>query len=220
MPKETFHNLPSSKQQKLVDRFLREFSIHRYDDASISAVLKDLGIAKGSFYQYFESKLALFLYLQEICGTQKAKYVMQVKREDFPDFWQYFRKLYEEGIQFDQQHPLMSNFLHQIIHHIHSPTIKKLYDTWLDQIMAALTAWVQHEVDLGLFRKDIPVKSMAFFLFKITTSIMEYMRLIYGLEVEENIKKGLPVYADENGTTLMKAVDEYILLLQSTFDNQ
>ena len=65
MPKETFHNLNSEKKEAFIEAFMYEFSHRTYEEASITSVVKTLGIAKGSVYQYFDGKLDLLLYLKE-----------------------------------------------------------------------------------------------------------------------------------------------------------
>ena len=63
MPKETFFNLPEAKRQRIIDLALAEFAEKDYDTASISRIVSQAGIAKGSFYQYFENKEDLYTYL-------------------------------------------------------------------------------------------------------------------------------------------------------------
>ncbi|MDN5214032.1 TetR/AcrR family transcriptional regulator [Fulvivirgaceae bacterium BMA12] len=218
MPKETFLKLNPEKRKKITDSFLREFSTNNYDDASLTTVVKSLGIAKGSIYQYFDSKLDLFLYLQSECGAIKAKYIMHLKRDDYPDFWAYFKALYREGIKFDLNHPLESNFLHSLAKHIHAPSLKELTKKWFDQVIGVMCSWIQHEVDIGHFRDDLPVKSMAFFLYTVSISIGDYMRTMHGLNLDENIKSGKPVYAAQKGQILLQSVDEYIAMLRKAFE--
>jgi len=73
MPKATFHKLKSAKKEAIVEAFLYEFSHYTYEEASITSVVKTLGISKGSIYQYFDSKLDLLLYLKEQCEQTKMQ---------------------------------------------------------------------------------------------------------------------------------------------------
>lgn len=163
MAKETFNRLNHNKKQKIINGFLREFSINTYDEASISSVVKSLGIAKGSIYQYFENKLDLYIFLVKKCSTVKQKYIGHIKRKDFSDFWIYFRTLYEEGVKFDIENPLESNFLHNMVKNINSPSVKNIYDNLLDQIIEAFSKMIRYEINNNYFRNDLPVKTMAFF---------------------------------------------------------
>ena len=56
MPKQTFFNLPEDKRENLINIAIEEFAENDYQTASISRIVANAGIAKGSFYQYFENK--------------------------------------------------------------------------------------------------------------------------------------------------------------------
>jgi AcrR family transcriptional regulator len=62
-PKQTFFNLPEKKREKIIRAAVEEFAANGYKRASLNTIVREAGIAKGSLYQYFEHKEALFLYL-------------------------------------------------------------------------------------------------------------------------------------------------------------
>lgn len=62
MPKQTFYKLPQEKQERILAAAKNEFTHARYDDASINQIVRESGISRGSFYQYFEDKQDIFLY--------------------------------------------------------------------------------------------------------------------------------------------------------------
>ena len=63
MPKQTFFNLPDEKRERIIQCAVAEFAQKGYRQASISQMVQEAGIAKGSFYQYFEDKDDLFLHI-------------------------------------------------------------------------------------------------------------------------------------------------------------
>lgn len=63
MPKQTFFHLPKDKQDTLIQSAKEEFSRAPLHEASIANIIKNAGIPRGSFYQYFENKEDLFYYL-------------------------------------------------------------------------------------------------------------------------------------------------------------
>lgn len=63
MPSETFFRLPEGKRQRLMDAAWEEFTSVRFSDASINQIVRNAGIPRGSFYQYFEDKDDLFAHL-------------------------------------------------------------------------------------------------------------------------------------------------------------
>lgn len=216
MPKSTFLNLEAGKRKRITDAFLREFAIKTFDEASLTVVVKKLGIAKGSVYQYFEDKLDLFRFLIGECTQVKQQYVASIRREDYPDYWSYFRELYEGGYHFDAENPLQSHFLHKLSQNLNSPSINYLYDELMAQTVAAFEQMVTWEIQQGLFRKDIPVKTMGFLLYKIGVSIMEQLEVSGVINPRESIQNNQPVFAGKKHI-LMQTVDEYIRLSKDAF---
>jgi len=73
MAKSTFNNLSDDKKQRIFDSAVQEFSIRRFSEASINQIIKNAGIPKGSFYQYFTGKEDIYLYMIEEIGREKQK---------------------------------------------------------------------------------------------------------------------------------------------------
>lgn len=71
MPKLTFNNLSTDKKQRIFDAAVLEFSSKPFKDASINQIIKKAQIPKGSFYQYFEDKEDLYLYMMKRIEGEK-----------------------------------------------------------------------------------------------------------------------------------------------------
>lgn len=63
MPKETFYRLPDEKRERIMAAAEREFLENSFEAASINRIIKEAAIPRGSFYQYFEDKKDIFLYI-------------------------------------------------------------------------------------------------------------------------------------------------------------
>jgi len=59
----TFNNLAAEKQDLILRAAVREFGEYGFRQASVNRIVERTGIAKGSLYQYFANKEALFLYV-------------------------------------------------------------------------------------------------------------------------------------------------------------
>ncbi|NBU62967.1 MAG: TetR/AcrR family transcriptional regulator [Chloroflexia bacterium] len=70
MPSDTWWNLDARKRQLIIDACLDEFAAHNFAHASLSTIVKGLGIAKGSIYQYFADKEALYLFVLKYAHDQ------------------------------------------------------------------------------------------------------------------------------------------------------
>lgn len=56
MPKSTFYNLNDEKREKIEKALRNEFSKNLFEKTSISNIIEEAQIPRGSFYQYFEDK--------------------------------------------------------------------------------------------------------------------------------------------------------------------
>lgn len=60
---ETFQNLSQQKKERIIHAALTEFSAHPFNEASITNIVKNADISRGSFYQYFDNKENLYQFL-------------------------------------------------------------------------------------------------------------------------------------------------------------
>ena len=63
MPKSTFFNLSSEKREKIEKAIENEFGRTTFEKASISNIIENAKIPRGSFYQYFEDKEDAIKYI-------------------------------------------------------------------------------------------------------------------------------------------------------------
>src|SRR5919112_423758 len=108
MPKSTFFNLPQEKRATIMNAAIEEFAEYGLENASTNRIVKNSGIAKGSFYQYFEDKQDVFMHMLEV--------IEQKEREFFTgkpppgthlDTFHYFRWMIKTGMEFGLSHPRM-----------------------------------------------------------------------------------------------------------------
>lgn len=78
MPKQTFFNLPEEKRRKIETAALDEFARHGFKSSNMNRIVAVAGIAKGSFYQYFEDKKDLYFHLIEVTGQEKIRRIQPV----------------------------------------------------------------------------------------------------------------------------------------------
>lgn len=75
MPKDTFKNLNENKKKRIFESAVQEFSTRRFSEASLNQIVKAAGIPWGSFYQYFDSKEDLYLYVLDEIRKEKKEVV-------------------------------------------------------------------------------------------------------------------------------------------------
>jgi len=75
MIKRTFYNLPAEKREKIIDVTRREFSKGNRKKITINSVIKNAGISRGSFYQYFDDKLDLVELITEDMFSRMVDFI-------------------------------------------------------------------------------------------------------------------------------------------------
>jgi len=106
MPYETFYNLPVEKQENILAVAIKEFSNQSYTAASISAIVRNAGIAKGSFYQYFADKKDLYLYVLQLGMARKLELVTQFRSSSNNlKTFDYLKWMMQASVQFELAYP-------------------------------------------------------------------------------------------------------------------
>lgn len=114
MPKETFFNLPEAKRDAITAIAIEEFAEHAYSDVSISRIVARAGIAKGSFYQYFEDKEDLYAYLLDLIVERKrALFSLDHPDPQHVGVFNYLRWIAANGVRFEQAYPQLSRLAYR-----------------------------------------------------------------------------------------------------------
>jgi AcrR family transcriptional regulator len=69
-----------SSRERLIEAAARVFSARGYKGATVSAILADAGLSKGTFYWHFDSKEDLFFALLEERVEQPTRALMELSR--------------------------------------------------------------------------------------------------------------------------------------------
>ncbi len=114
MPKATFFNLPQEKQNRILEIAAGEFAAHPYNVASISKIVRQAGIAKGSFYQYFEDKKGLYQTLIEIGTDAKLNLLEELPAPDpNSDLFDYLKWQFLGTVIFEVRYPDLAGVLNR-----------------------------------------------------------------------------------------------------------
>ncbi|MBK9208259.1 MAG: TetR/AcrR family transcriptional regulator [Anaerolineales bacterium] len=108
MPKQTFLNLPQEKRTIITNAAVDEFAAYGFEAASINRIVAASGIAKGSFYQYFEDKMDVFRHLLDLLTQEKVEFFKD-KHPPSPSqsVFDYFRWVTKAGMEFNSAYPRM-----------------------------------------------------------------------------------------------------------------
>lgn len=106
MAKDTFLNLEKTKKQHIIEAAILEFSRTIPDHINIQNIIKDAQIPRGSFYQYFENKEDLYVFILLYIGEQKQNFFLNHTLNTDQPFLSYLKDLYVLSYQFMIENPI------------------------------------------------------------------------------------------------------------------
>lgn len=184
MPKETFFNLPEEKRQRILDLAIEEFAHHDYQTASISRIVAEAGIAKGSFYQYFEDKADLYRYLLNLIFQEKQRVLSTIQPPD-PQMgtFAFLRWLFSVSINFEFINPKLAQMGYRAMNNQTLPEEIMIQGKEAGRLY--FKQLVQAGMARGDLRSDLDVDAAAFLINTLITEFGYYLIQRLGLRREE-----------------------------------
>lgn len=152
MPRNTFLNLPKAKRKLIESVSLDEFAKYGFEQASINRIVKAAGIAKGSFYQYFEDKFDLFKHLLNVIGQMKLAYVSPVLQNPFEhDFFTLLEELYRTGLEFGRDNPKAAEIGLEMFQNKTNPS----FQAFMEESKSLGEAFYLNLLDLAISKNEV-----------------------------------------------------------------
>jgi AcrR family transcriptional regulator len=184
MPKQTFFNLLQEKRDTIVSAAVGEFAEYGYEGASINRIVANSGIAKGSFYQYFEDKMDVFRHLIDLLAQEKTEFFKDKHPPSMGQgVFEYFRWLLKTGLEFNSVQPHMTQAVARILFReglFYGP----LFQDYQQQTKDALTGMIQHAMELGEVDPSVDLE-LAVMVMEIWTNAITTYVLNEGMKQED-----------------------------------
>lgn len=170
MPKSTFYNLSDDKKDRIFDAALQEFSTRRFSEASLNQIIKNAGIPKGSFYQYFDNKEDLYLYMREVVSKEMAELLSNINGMD-PDA-DVFEVIKQETREFLERGKVKPGYVEvaMLMEIDDSEFIKKIHKSSSNRYVKM----VEHDKERGLIKPEVDSELVINMI--STFSLHEYYR--------------------------------------------
>ena len=108
---EKFLNLPTEKQNIIIDAALTSFGANGYKKTSIKDIASAAGISKAMIFHYFGTKKALYLYLINLCGSIFKNEMDEKFDNGITDFFDRIMLATRIEISIMKKHPSIFSFL-------------------------------------------------------------------------------------------------------------
>ena len=186
MPKQTFYNLDESKKVKIYEASLNEFARTNYESAKVSNIIKEAGIPRGSFYQYFEDKLDLYHYIFDEIAKRKIEYMGDIQsRMHTMNFFDLWEELYVRGARFGIENPRLLDITKHLL-----SSKDQIYDKLMgNNIKLAVDYYIQMieaNKESGLIRESVDSKTLANLLIESTLNVAVDNLVVSG-DFEKNL---------------------------------
>ena len=202
MPNQTFFNLPDKKRQTITKLAIAEFANNDYKNASITKIVKQAKIAKGSFYQYFEDKKELYLYLVDLANKEKLAFMQKAKApESNMRFFPYLRWLFDMGTKFDLTHPALSQIINRAVYG-DLPFREEVLAMTQASSNEYIKQLVQNGIEQGDVANDINPDMAGFAIATLGEGLRHYIPAQLGINTKQLADKGVDADID------MKAINQ------------
>jgi AcrR family transcriptional regulator len=198
MPNQTFFNLPENKREIIVKVAIEEFATKDYNSVSISRIAKESNIAKGSFYQYFQDKKDLYLYLLDLLGKTKLSFLQNNHPPKSKlDFYEYLSWLLEINMNFDLTYPTLSRLSYRAFYGVlpfQEPKIeaaKKAFSELISQMVIKGVA--DGDID-----RDIDIELAVFVVDTLINAFSNYLPQKLGVSSSKLSREGASALDDES----------------------
>jgi AcrR family transcriptional regulator len=197
MPKETFYNLPEKKRDRILSTAVEEFATNSYDQASINRIVANAGIAKGSFYQYFEDKQDLFFYLLDLMVETKSTYISPyLQNPDQHDFFTLLREIYLSGLQFARDYPKYTEIGNRLLEDQNSAVFRKYSKSRSPIAEEYFTKLIDMAIDRKEIRNDIDRRLLVYMVASMNSMVIEYHARYVSKQYDETMMETLDTFID------------------------
>jgi len=176
---------------------LNEFAEYSFDQASINRIVANSSIAKGSFYQYFEDKQDLFLYLTQLAAKEKINYISPLMQNlDNHDFFTLLREIYNSGLQFAAEHPKYAAISQKLLENKDAPIYKEMMADNMPSAIEFFVTLLENAKARGEIRQEINIQMFAYLIASMNTLLIEYYFEYVAQSYDENIVETIEEFID------------------------
>ena len=206
-------NLDEKRQKEIIDTCLKEFALRNYNEVSLSKIIKKLGLAKGSFYRYFESKKDLYTYLIEYAKKLNVGLYEKTLKDPGDDIFSAWSRFYFQAAQLDNAYPAFGGFGYKVAQERNNIVLGNVALKSKMRGIEILRELFEEQQKRGNIREDLDIDQMIYTLMQVQEGVMDYLVLKYKINFKKNIQKGKPLFAIPEDT-LRKELEGFARVLR------
>jgi AcrR family transcriptional regulator len=159
VPRPRFLNLDPLLRRRILETAGAEFSEHGFKHASLNHVIEALGLSKGVFYYYFDSKADLFAAVVDLVWDLLVpSRSFDVASLDAATYWPRIEALLRENHALLREHPWLAGITRLLFNPPRGAGIDKAMAEKLALGHAWMDALVRRGQEVGAVRRDVPME--------------------------------------------------------------
>ena len=159
MPRPRFLNLDPLLRRRILETAAAEFSEHGFKHASLNHVIKALGLSKGVFYYYFDSKADLFAAVVDLVWDLLVpSRSFDLASLDAASYWPRVEALLSGNYALFGAHPWLAGITRMLLNPPRGVGIDKAMAEKLALGHAWMEALVRRGQEVGAVRRDVPIE--------------------------------------------------------------
>jgi TetR/AcrR family transcriptional regulator len=163
MPKPTFKHLPNEKKERILRTASQLFASRGFNQTDMDEIAKRSGVAKGSLYNYFQSKDELFLFVCRNAIARSRKATWGEVEGDW-DIYRVIDHIFRHHLKFEFNSPEY----HRLHLNFSSPRMERFADRLAleseQHTSIQLKKLLKDGIQKGIVRNDIDVAMTAFMI--------------------------------------------------------
>lgn len=170
--------IPKDKEKNILEVSIKEFAKNSYSNASTNIIAKESGISKGSLFNYFGSKLNLYLYMVDKV-IKKYEEAMMPQLENLSN--DMFERVYETQMiklklsyELPEETKIISDFFLSDI-----PEIKQNFDKYYNYYEKVGYGKLTEGIDYSKFKEGVDVDTAYNTLLYISFGYIEMLQRKY-----------------------------------------
>ncbi|MEM7798160.1 MAG: TetR/AcrR family transcriptional regulator [Chloroflexota bacterium] len=217
MPKQTFLNLPEGKRERFIKAAIDEFADNDYKNASISRLCKTIGIAKGSFYQYFEDKQDLVRFLIDLALHEKQALLSAIPIPDpSAGFFETLRWMFKLQAQFELKHPRLGEVSYRIFSG-DLPFKDEMIEQFRSQGDDSIKGLIHKGISDGSINSEVDIETVTFMVRTLFGELSRFLQKRMGLHDKAFFTRELKESEWEEAN---RYFDQLITYLESGFGSK
>lgn len=157
MPYSRFNNLPTSKQEEILQAAADEFAAHDFENASFNRIIDNAGISKGAMYYYFADKEDVYRTVLDVWFSELLEKIQsRSDPQTSTAYWEEWRAIFQRSFHYFQQKPLAAAILWQSIRSRAAGRAHPVLVLLADQLRDWMDDLLKKGCQLGAVRTDLP----------------------------------------------------------------